>query len=582
MARDFDGQVAWVTGGGSGIGRALALELARRGAAVAVSGRRADALQAVVAEIEGAGGRALAVPCDVTDEGQVAAAVAAVVAAFGRLDVTVANAGYAAMGAVETAPLEVWKRQLDTNVLGVVATAKHALPELRRTRGRLALVGSVAAFVPLPRQGPYGASKAAVAAIGATLSAELAGTGVSCTTIHPGFVSTDIVQVDDWGRFVGGRKDRRPRRLLWSPGHAARVMADGLLAREREVVFTAHGRVAAALGRHTPGLVHSLLTLRAKPSAPPPRESDLGPVPLAPAEPVVLGDDPGVVQVMARAAWRARGRPQGVLPEGAAFPALVARREGVQVAAGDVAAYRAVCHLPGPDDVLPLPYPEVLFFGLLGTLATDERFPLSPFGLIHVGQTLRAAAPLRAGQRLDLEGRVAAVTRTRRGLEIETRLSVAADGQPAWEATTTLLSRAPGAGRGGGGGKRRGGADAPLADAVPPDALTIDVPGDTGRAYARVSNDWNPHHLWPLTARPLGFQRPIAHGMWTLARLIGLLPEGIDTATGEVTATFHRPILLPGRILAHVAPDGAGFTLDAWAPKGGTPHVRGTWRPAGR
>lgn len=264
MARRFEDQVAWVTGGGSGIGRALALELAGRSAAVAISGRRVDRLEEVVAEIESAGGRAQAVPCDVTDEDDVQRAVAAILEGFGKLDVVVANAGYAASGAVEGTDLEVWRRQFDVNLFGVVATAKHALPELRRTRGRFAVVGSVSAFLPMAKQGPYAASKAAVQALGATISAELAGSGASCTTIHPGFVASEIVQVDDLGRYVGGRKDRRPGRLIWKSEDAARVMVNAIAARRRELVFTIHGRAAAALGRHVPGLTHWLVTRKAR------------------------------------------------------------------------------------------------------------------------------------------------------------------------------------------------------------------------------------------------------------------------------------------------------------------------------
>jgi acyl dehydratase len=114
---------------------------------------------------------------------------------------------------------------------------------------------------------------------------------------------------------------------------------------------------------------------------------------------------------------------------------------------------------------------------------------------------------------------------------------------------------------------------------APEDAVRFVVPGDTGRAYARVSGDWNPHHLWPITARPLGYRLPIAHGMWTLARLIGLLPEELDTTVGQVAATFHRPVFMPGTVAARVAPDGDAWALDAWSPERGTPQLRGTFRP---
>lgn len=256
----FAGKVAWVTGGGSGIGRALAEEFARSGADVAVSGRRADKLEDTCAAIRSAGRRALAVPCDVTEDDAVRDAVAHVVAEFGRLDVAVANAGFSVMGRLEDLTEDEWRRQIDINVLGVVRTARHALPELRKHGGRLALIGSVSGHLCIPRSSAYSASKFAVRAIGLTLSQELAGTGVSCTTLHPGFVESEIARVDNAGRHHPERKDPRPHALMWSADRAAKVMARAIRKRKREVVFTGHGKLGAFLGRHAPGLVHLAVT----------------------------------------------------------------------------------------------------------------------------------------------------------------------------------------------------------------------------------------------------------------------------------------------------------------------------------
>lgn len=254
MARSFEGKAAWITGGGSGIGRALALELARRGADVAVSGRREARLAEVAHEIEALGRRGLAIPCDVTDESQIERAADAVASQLGRLDVVVANAGFGVVGTVEKLDAAQWRRQLDVNVVGLALTAKHALPHLRATEGRLALIGSVAAFVPLAKNAAYVASKAAVRAIGNTLAIELAGSGVSCTTLHPGFVESEIAQVDNEGVHHADRKDPRPSKLMWPADKAARVMADAIWARKREHVFTGHGKLGAFLGQHLPGL----------------------------------------------------------------------------------------------------------------------------------------------------------------------------------------------------------------------------------------------------------------------------------------------------------------------------------------
>jgi short-subunit dehydrogenase len=259
QTQQFKGQVVWITGASAGIGRALAREFARRGADVAVSARRTDRLAQVVDEIEATGRRALAVACDVTRDEDVARAVDAVIERFGRVDVAVANAGFGVVGRLEQLSDADLRRQFDTNVFGAMSTARHVLPALRRTQGRLALVSSVAGLLASPRTGAYTASKFALRALGLTLAQELYGTGVSCTLLNPGFVATEIAQVDNAGGFDASRPDTRPGKLMWTAEAAARVMADAIHARKLEYTFTAHGKLGAWLGQHMPGLVHLIM-----------------------------------------------------------------------------------------------------------------------------------------------------------------------------------------------------------------------------------------------------------------------------------------------------------------------------------
>jgi NAD(P)-dependent dehydrogenase (short-subunit alcohol dehydrogenase family) len=255
----FSGNVVWITGASAGIGRALAHKFAEHGARVAVSARRADRLAEAIAEIEARGTEAMAVPCDVRDEASLRAAVRSVVERFGKLDAAVANAGIGVSGKIRDLSADDWRRQLETNVVGVALTARFALPELERTRGRLAIVASVAGFLPGPGSGAYAASKYAVRSIGQTLSIESHGAGVSCTTIHPGFVVSDIALVDADGNLRPGREDPRPKRLMWPTDRAADVMLRAIYKRKREFVFTGHGKLGAFFGQHMPGLVHAAM-----------------------------------------------------------------------------------------------------------------------------------------------------------------------------------------------------------------------------------------------------------------------------------------------------------------------------------
>ena len=257
----FSQQVAWITGGGTGIGKALAVELGRQGATVVVSGRRLDRLEGAVAAVEAVGAQARAVRCDVTDEQSVAAAVAEIQEAFGRLDVVVANAGFAVGGKTTALTAADWERQFSTNVFGAVRTVHHALPLLEKTGGRIGLIGSVAQYLPVPGSGAYSASKAALHSYGNTLWTELKGTGMSVTLIHPGFIHSEIAQVDNAGQFQESRIDKRPAALLWTAEAAARPMVRALHRRRRLVVITGHGVVGAFLGQRFPGLTARILRM---------------------------------------------------------------------------------------------------------------------------------------------------------------------------------------------------------------------------------------------------------------------------------------------------------------------------------
>lgn len=257
--RSFNDQVVLITGASAGIGEALARELARRGARLVLAARRKERLEALAEELSGAGQPAIAVECDVTREGDVEAAVAAARARFGRLDVVVANAGFGVAGAVESLSVEDFRRQFETNVFGVVRTAKASLDALKDTRGCIAIIGSVNAYLTLPGNSPYGMSKYAVRAFAESLSHELRPHGVGVVLVNPGFVESEIRRVNNRGNLVEAARDPVPGWLQMPAAVAARKIADGIASRRRELNVTGHGKLAIFLARHAPGLLHFAL-----------------------------------------------------------------------------------------------------------------------------------------------------------------------------------------------------------------------------------------------------------------------------------------------------------------------------------
>lgn len=191
---DWTNKVVLITGASSGIGRAMGIELARRGASVGLLARRGQVLKEIVAEIGDAGGHALALAADVTDSQAVRAAVADLRRTFGPIDILVANAGINVNTFVPDLDEKKIADLMNVNVLGVVNSVSAVLPEMvRRGSGHLVANSSLAAYRGLPKSAAYCASKAAISTFFEAIRIDLRGTGVDVTTIHPGFVKTPLI-----------------------------------------------------------------------------------------------------------------------------------------------------------------------------------------------------------------------------------------------------------------------------------------------------------------------------------------------------------------------------------------------------
>ncbi|OHV36732.1 MULTISPECIES: SDR family NAD(P)-dependent oxidoreductase [Pseudofrankia] len=199
MAEQLDGTVALVTGASSGIGAAAARELARQGAAVALAARRAHRIGSLAAEITAAGGEALAIETDVTDQSQAIAAVKRTVAELGRLDTVINNAGVMLLGPAVGAPTEEWDRMVQLNIQGLLYVAHAALPHLLRAAeseprrvADLVNISSVAGRRATAFSGVYNLTKHGVNAFTEALRQEVTERHVRVSVVEPGAVETEL------------------------------------------------------------------------------------------------------------------------------------------------------------------------------------------------------------------------------------------------------------------------------------------------------------------------------------------------------------------------------------------------------
>lgn len=273
---------------------------------------------------------------------------------------------------------------------------------------------------------------------------------------------------------------------------------------------------------------------------------------------------------------------------GSYFRALLPkRRAGAWVQAGmersDVALdpavlarYRSLCGF-APHGPVPATFPHLTAFPLAMALMTRRDFPFPVLGLVHLANEIEQLEPLTEDRRLGYRVWIEKPREHPKGAAFDVLAEAhdAGDGRILWRATSTYLRR----------GKPPAGAAAPAKQypAVPPPAgaQTWPLPADLGRSYAAVSGDRNPIHLYPATARPFGFHRPIAHGMWSAARCLAALtePEPGLPDRFRLRVEFRTAVPLPSTVLFHATSTTAirDFSLSCAAT--GRRHLHGDLTP---
>ncbi len=229
-------RVALITGGGRGIGRAIALAFAREGADVAVVARTAAEVEAVAGEVRAHGRKAVAVPCDVTDSARVEAAVRAAADALGLIQILVNNAGVAVSAKVVDTDDALWERHLRVNLTGAFYMSRAVLPGMQAARwGRIINIASTAARAGFPYVAAYVASKHGLLGLTRALAMEVVAAGITVNAICPGYVATDLTwESARWIQAKTGRSYEEavaslaafsPQRRLVEPDEVAALAA---------------------------------------------------------------------------------------------------------------------------------------------------------------------------------------------------------------------------------------------------------------------------------------------------------------------------------------------------------------------
>ncbi len=247
-------QVILLTGASAGIGEATARRLARSGARLILTARRADRLHALAAELDPTGSRVIAFPADLTVAEQRDALITSTLARFGRIDALINNAGYAQRGPLERVPLEAIRHNYEVNVFAVVALCQRVAPVLREQgRGRIINITSVAGRIARPLTSVYDSTKHALEALSDGLRGELKPFGIQVVVIRPGFIATEFVTAADaasgdtladlgpYTPYMSRLRDgfAELRRLAASPDVIARCIERALCAQRPRLHYTA-------------------------------------------------------------------------------------------------------------------------------------------------------------------------------------------------------------------------------------------------------------------------------------------------------------------------------------------------------
>lgn len=252
----------------------------------------------------------------------------------------------------------------------------------------------------------------------------------------------------------------------------------------------------------------------------------------------------------------------------AVFQPLQIEVAGIGVDAARLAKYREVCGFER-DGALPLTFPHVMAFALHLALLMEPECPYSPMGAVHIRNRIRQQRPLQPDELLDFTVRLGDAEQVAKGHEVSIVTEVRVEGELVWDDLSVMLIR-----KGGTGNEAKKPASAPHEDF--PEQHQWQLPADLGRRYAAASGDFNPIHLYPLTARLMGFKRQIVHGMWSKARAVAQLQPAQTRGPVTVDVAFKLPVFLPAEVTLLYAYDDDACRFELRDGAGEKPHLKGT------
>jgi short-subunit dehydrogenase len=257
---NLNSKVVIITGASSGIGKALAYELAGRGANLVLGARQYVTLCEITQDLEKQFNiKALAVQCDVSIEEDCAFLIKQTILTFGKIDVLINNAGISMRALFKDLDLQVLKKLMDVNFWGTVYCTKYALPEILKTKGSIVGVSSIAGFKGLPGRTGYSASKFAMNGFLDALRVENLKTGVHVMTACPGFTASNIrnTALNKVAQQQG--ESSLDEEKMMTADEVAKIIADGIQSRARTLIMTGQGKLTVTLSKLLPALLDKLV-----------------------------------------------------------------------------------------------------------------------------------------------------------------------------------------------------------------------------------------------------------------------------------------------------------------------------------